>query len=739
MTKTLTTNGEVLAAARGLHRYGFNVIPCGRFGKDGSTWDFKAYPGKEYGHLFHDVQTEEALENEPWTAATGLAIVHGVGKIRAFDIDAVKQGKKVISKATFEAVQVLCTMLGLDPDTYEWIVQSGNGWHVWVLAEDMTAEDLDGDGGNITKKEFDAADGFKHGFGKLELRWKNHITVVPPSQHSEATGYKFKNCTFPSQPPAMVTADKVTAAVKVLCRVKPDPEIDFRKQERQPKKTPGAKGNVTADKIRSMLAVIPAEQEHITWKKTVAGVVDAIGKDDAIPLLEEWSPSEIPYGKVIDSGLDRVTFGTLVALAKQHGWQGEAEVTRAEQVQAFLLESFELQYNVLRRQVEYRAKDSDSWNIADDRTYEQWTVTFEKQSTKVVAVDKVRQYATDVEVCRPYDPIKEFFDKLEPWDGEDHITKLAGCVTLRDEDNRSTFELHVKKWLVGTYSCGYFGGYGGSKNELFLILQGAQSIGKTTFLRKVVPPELEPYKCERFDATKIEDVYSILSKSFLCIDEELASMTKKEVEKMKGLLSAETFEFRSAYGRSEVNHLRRVSYCGSVNPATFLRDQTGSRRFLVHSIEGVHRANLEQVNIRQVWAQAKAMHFEGFKHYLDPSETVAVQAMNTEYELLDQVEELLVEFFRPAIGNERGEWLTTTQIAERLAVKQDQKFGDTGGRLRIDSFLLNRLGALLIKRGFERRKVKIAGSVRQAYKVTGNVTGIVPPAPVEEDDEKPLF
>lgn len=739
MNTDLDTKHRLRAAATDLHSFGFNVIPCGRRSKSG-TWDFKAYSGKSWDKWQSTRQGVEDMEAEPWAAATGLALVHGVGNIRAFDFDAIKDTDgKVVRKVPFEPVQVLCTLLGLDPDSYEWLVETGNGWHMWVCCEDMSTEGLNGEDADMTKKEYPSGGPYKDSFGKLELRWKKHITVIPPSQHSEAKFYKFKNCTFPKSAPATVKTEHVVRAVQALCTIEKKQPAKVRIGK---DKKPMTLRKFPVDKVRSMLSAIPSQQEHVTWKKTVAGVVDALGKDEAIPVLEEWSPSTVPYSEVIEAGLDRVTAGSLVHLAREYGWQDHEEPTKAELVQSFLLQSFELQYNELRRQVEYRAKDSDSWLVATDRTYEQWTVTFEKQCRRSLAVEKVRLYAQDEDVCRSYDPIKEYFDRLPAWDGEDHISKLAGCVRLQDEEHRDTFVLHLKKWLVGTFSCGYFGGVGGSKNELFLILQGPQGKGKTTFLRRIVPPELEAYKCENYDTTKKEDSLSILSKSFVCIDEELESMTKKEAASLKQLLSAESFEFRSSYGRVEQNHLRRVSFCGSVNHGVFLRDPTGSRRFLVHSFQSLNRAELRRVDIRQVWAQAKALHLEGFAHYLQEHEVETVQSMNTEFEVIDHIEELLVEFFRKPAGNESGEWKTCTEIANLIALKHYQQHGDNVGRLRVDSYLLNRLGSMLAKHGFERRKVKISGSTRQAYRVIPNSStdgASIPPHWQDEDHDKPLF
>jgi hypothetical protein len=75
--------------------------------------------------------------------------------------------------------------------------------------------------------------------------------------------------------------------------------------------------------IRELLAFIPKRPEYADWIKVVAAVGDALGDPDAIEVLCEWSPEERPgeYEAKLRSGLDKVHIGTLIHLARQHGWQ----------------------------------------------------------------------------------------------------------------------------------------------------------------------------------------------------------------------------------------------------------------------------------------------------------------------------------------------------------------------------------------------------------------------------------
>lgn len=728
--------------------FGFNPIAFGRINRDTGKHDPKQTAGK--WKVFQDTPMNMAdVNSQPWDSptTTGIGLLHGIGNIRCLDFDG---GKVDGVKQPFpeDIVQEVCRRLEVDWNEYEWLVRSGSGgYHLWFLAEDLPADLFGGEAKN--KVVFTPAPEYVGKFDQVELRWNRHATLVPPSTNEQGE-YVFMNCDYPECPPDRIEARKVLEALSGFCdqyqgqgdsgnrlpELRATPQDGVRANGHNPSKgRPKGVDGFDVETVRSMLDKIPKQQEHVLWKKVVAAVVDAVGKDAAVDVLEEWSPitdGGTPYRVIVETGLQRITAGTLVHIARQHGWNGKVKITKAELVQGFLLDSFELRFNELRRQVEYRLHGSDSWIMAGDRTFEQWAVTFEKIHKEAVHPEKIRLYAQDTDICTAYDPIRLFFDTLPEADGEDHITKLASTVTLADEDKRELFILHLKKWLVGAFVCGYYGGKQGNKNELFFILQGGQGVGKTTFLRALVPADLEEYKCEHVDTATGVDAFSLLSKSFICIDEELSAMSKKDTETLKRLLSDDHYLYRAKYGRVEARYERRVSFCGSVNNVEFLRDTTGSRRFLVHTITALDRILHATVDNLQVWAQAKALHGSGFKHYLTGSEAKDVEFLNKSFEVQDYEEEVLLRYYRPTIGKESGDWFTASELAEQLAKLHDEantesRAGSYNGnihdhrnavsRLKTDTRFVNKLGALLAKNGFVHKSVKKYGEARKRYLV----------------------
>jgi Primase C terminal 2 (PriCT-2) len=82
--------------------------------------------------------------------------------------------------------------------------------------------------------------------------------------------------------------------------------------------------------VREMLAVIPKQRPHYDdWIKVVSAVGDALSDADAIEVLNEWSAEESPgeYADKLQHRLTEVHIGTLIHLAKQHGWTPAPKVT----------------------------------------------------------------------------------------------------------------------------------------------------------------------------------------------------------------------------------------------------------------------------------------------------------------------------------------------------------------------------------------------------------------------------
>ena len=99
----------------------------------------------------------------------------------------------------------------------------------------------------------------------------------------------------------------------------------------------------TKEQVREMLAFIPKRPDYEQWLRISSAVWSALGEDEGTALLREWSPEEEDgeYDEKFKCRLQQVTAGTLVHIAKEHGWRGERppgpepELTREEAIGRF--------------------------------------------------------------------------------------------------------------------------------------------------------------------------------------------------------------------------------------------------------------------------------------------------------------------------------------------------------------------------------------------------------------------
>ena len=90
-----------------------------------------------------------------------------------------------------------------------------------------------------------------------------------------------------------------------------------------------------------------------------------------------------------------------------------------------------------------------------------------------------------------YNPISEYIESLEDWDGEDHIAKLCSYVKTNDDKK---FLYHVEKWFTRAVFCAL---EKEKINKHCLVLANTiQNSGKSTFLRFFIPKKLTNYLSE---------------------------------------------------------------------------------------------------------------------------------------------------------------------------------------------------------------------------------------------------
>ena len=184
-----------------------------------------------------------------------------------------------------------------------------------------------------------------------------------------------------------------------------------------------------------------------------------------------------------------------------------------------------------------------------------------------------------------------YFDSLPKYDNKtDYIKLLTSYITTNDQER---FYNHFKKWIVRLVKCALIDDY--YNKNAFILVQNKQNSGKTTFCRFLCPDSLSDYIKENISTDK-DGLISITRNLIINLD-ELATLTRQDINLLKSILSKDKVNERLPYDRKNSIIPRRCSFIGSTNNSEFLTDLTGSVRWLCFEVENINFDYKKKIDI----------------------------------------------------------------------------------------------------------------------------------------------
>lgn len=244
---------------------------------------------------------------------------------------------------------------------------------------------------------------------------------------------------------------------------------------------------------------------------------------------------------------------------------------------------------------------------------------------------------------------------MENWDNENHICKLCSYVKTTDD---KSFQKYFEKWITRTVICALKPGY--INKQCFVLFNTKQNSGKTSFLRFLIPANLEKYYTEDIGVDK--DGLISLCKSLLVNIDELSVMSKTDVNILKSFISKNTVNARLPYDRKSSLMHRTASFCGSTNRSDFLTDETGSVRWQIFEVLEIDFNYSKEINIEKVWSQAyyNAFKRKNYNPELTAEDIQENEKRNEKFKQVSLEQEIILSHFEKS--KLQSEFLTPSDI-----------------------------------------------------------------------------
>jgi predicted P-loop ATPase len=198
------------------------------------------------------------------------------------------------------------------------------------------------------------------------------------------------------------------------------------------------------------------------------------------------------------------------------------------------------------------------------------TEFLQKAGLKRITRDTVRDAVNARARENAFHPVREYLDGLT-WDGKPRVrvwmtTKLGAALSAYTQAVGTMFFVSL---VARVYEPG-------CKVDYMPVLEGPQGAMKSAacavlggeFFSDCLP-----------DVATGKDVAQHLRGKWVIEIGEMHAMSRAESSQLKAFITRQVERYRPSYGRFEVVEPRQCVFIGTTNQATYLRDETGGRRF----------------------------------------------------------------------------------------------------------------------------------------------------------------
>lgn len=461
--------------------------------------------------------------------------------------------------------------------------------------------------------------------------------------------------------------------------------------------------------LRSRSAVVrnfqwPAEGPEA---KGIDDLLAALGPEVVLPLIEsqqevesggvagvDWksalmrSRSDIPLGNLANA---------ITALQSAPVWRGV------------------LAWNSFARRVcatsDPPFKCGDTWGDQETRLTCNW---LQRQGIQVgvqVATDAVLTVAG----MRSFHPVRDYLGSIG-WDGVNRLnnwleTYLQARISWEEDEDFSDYLRAVGRcWMISAVARIY---QPGCQADHCLVLEAKQGSGKSSALKDLAGE----WFTDHLAALGTKDAAQQLEGVWIVELAELDALKKSEVSATKAFITCRTDRFRAPFERTVEAHNRQMIFGGSTNDSTWLKDDTGNRRFWPVKCGVIDRESLRR-DRDQLWAEAVALYRAGEPWWITDPRIVAAaerqQNKRVEVDVWDTAIFRWIENQTPS-KDSTGAYARIDSSDDYVSVRDILVHALKLDEGKISRMEQTRVASILVRRGWERHQKRINGERMWMY------------------------
>ena len=324
---------------------------------------------------------------------------------------------------------------------------------------------------------------------------------------------------------------------------------------------------------------------------------------------------------------------------------------------------YDFRYNTVMKYVEYLPKDKGWYGYRPVEPRVQKRMTLEVQLADIrVSIKDVRNFL-ESDYIKNYNPIDEYlFQCYDKWDGKDHIRALARTVPTANPHWADWFYT----WFLGMvdqwrgYSHRQYG------NSVAPLLISKQGYNKSTFCRRLLPPELQWGYSDNLILSEKRQVYQAMAQ-FMVINLDEFNQISPQVQQgfLKNLIQLPTLKYKPPYGSHVMEFPRLASFIATSNMKDILSDPSGNRRFIGVELTGPIDVSVRP-NYQQLFAQALSALNNGEKSYFDAQQVKLIMKSNSQFEIIQPIDQYFLLYFELVEDEKEGDYLTAAEIFDYL-------------------------------------------------------------------------